>query len=174
MVIEAAPVVPGEEDGGTIPIGPLHHGIDQTRDIGLSCAHECGWMLAIFSVGCDPGDCWQGAFFAAVEKLLISWILASCPSCLTVSNCGRGFQMPGTLTFCCFLRTRHLIVLAIGLGTLIQVVGPAYLVLIKKVAKIGPGIIILRDPFWSACPIECICTASGRPVLSTLRTSQRP
>jgi hypothetical protein len=40
MVVEPAPVVPGQKDGTVLPIGPLHDGVDQMGDIGLSSAQQ--------------------------------------------------------------------------------------------------------------------------------------
>ena len=39
MIIETAPVIPGEKDGRAVPVWTLHHGIDQSCHIGLASTH---------------------------------------------------------------------------------------------------------------------------------------
>ena len=46
MVVEAAPVVPDEEDRGRVPVGAPHDRVDQLGDVGLSGGDERGRVLA--------------------------------------------------------------------------------------------------------------------------------
>jgi hypothetical protein len=40
VVVEASPVVPGEEDRGRLPVEALHDRVDQAGNEGLSGGHE--------------------------------------------------------------------------------------------------------------------------------------
>src|SRR5262249_61651719 len=42
VVVEPAPVVPGQEDGGGGPVGALHGGVDECRGVGLVPVHAGG------------------------------------------------------------------------------------------------------------------------------------
>ena len=46
VVVEPAPVVPREEDGGRVPVGPAHDGVDQAGHPGLAGADERAGVLA--------------------------------------------------------------------------------------------------------------------------------
>ncbi len=56
MIVETAPIVPGEEDGPTVPIRPLHKSIHQTRDIRLTITNQSRGMLAGLPIRDNPGD----------------------------------------------------------------------------------------------------------------------
>src|SRR6266550_34288 len=61
MVVEAAPVVPGQEDRGGIPVGAFHDGIDEVGDVGLAGGEVRRRVIAVGLGGSDPGDRGQGA-----------------------------------------------------------------------------------------------------------------
>ena len=46
MVVEAAPVVPGQEDRSGVPVGSAHQGVDQVGDVPLPVADLALWVLA--------------------------------------------------------------------------------------------------------------------------------
>ena len=73
MVVKSTPVIPGQEDGRTVPFGPLHGCVDQAGHIGLAGFDTGGWVLADFTFGHDPGDLRQcpilGGFKVIVNHL---------------------------------------------------------------------------------------------------------
>src|SRR5262249_21653676 len=54
VVVDPAPVVPGQEDGGGGPVGALHGGVDDRGDVGLPPVHAGGRMVAVGAGGRDP------------------------------------------------------------------------------------------------------------------------
>src|SRR5262249_50045592 len=54
VVVEATPVVPGNEDGGVLPVGAAHHVVAQTGDSSLADVHTGGGMLTAHLVRGDP------------------------------------------------------------------------------------------------------------------------
>src|SRR5215468_3572645 len=56
VVVEAAPVVPGHEDGGRVPVRALHGRVDERGHIGLPLVHAGRRMLAVGLGRDDPGD----------------------------------------------------------------------------------------------------------------------
>ena len=54
MVVEPAPVVPGEEDRSVLPSRSAHDGVDEARDIRLPDRDERRWVLAFAVVRHDP------------------------------------------------------------------------------------------------------------------------
>src|SRR5207245_6963387 len=67
VIVEAAPVIPGQEDGGAVPVRSLHGGIDQAGHPGLPLAHLGGRMLAVGTAGRDPGNGRQVAIHGGVD-----------------------------------------------------------------------------------------------------------
>ena len=55
VVVEAAPVVPGEEDRGRVPVGAAHDRVDQARHVGLADGDRAGPCSLTASAGVDPG-----------------------------------------------------------------------------------------------------------------------
>jgi hypothetical protein len=54
VVVEAAPVVPAEEDRGRVPGAGAHDRVDQTGDVGLAGGDQVRRMLADLVGGHDP------------------------------------------------------------------------------------------------------------------------
>src|SRR2546422_30609 len=61
VVIEATPVIPGEEDRCTVPIWSLHDGVDEAGHIRLASADERRRMFAVLAVGDNPGNGWESS-----------------------------------------------------------------------------------------------------------------
>ena len=55
VVVEAAPVVPRQEDRGAVPVGSVHHGVDQPGHIALPGRRRSGRVLRVDLVRNDPG-----------------------------------------------------------------------------------------------------------------------
>src|SRR5690242_1387035 len=47
VIVEATPVVPGQEDRGGVPVGALHGRVDDGRHVGLALMHAGGRVLAV-------------------------------------------------------------------------------------------------------------------------------
>src|SRR5262249_60755990 len=56
MVVEAAPVVPCEEDRGARPVRASHNRVDHVSDPRLPGADQGSWMLGVPEVGLNPGN----------------------------------------------------------------------------------------------------------------------
>ena len=54
MVVEAAPVIPREEDRRGLPVGAAHDRVDERGHVRLADGHEVRWMLADAVVRHDP------------------------------------------------------------------------------------------------------------------------
>ena len=54
MVVEAAPVVPGEKDRRRVSFRALHDLVDDVGDIRLSDADQRRWMFAVTEIGHHP------------------------------------------------------------------------------------------------------------------------
>src|SRR5712692_5418948 len=70
MVVEAAPLIVGEEDGRTGPIAALHDRVDLLDGPVLPNAGGVGRMLTIFFWGNHPGEGRQVARLSIAHKLL--------------------------------------------------------------------------------------------------------
>src|ERR1700694_1404436 len=56
VVVEAAPVIPGEEDRGAGPAGAAADLIDARRHVGLAAAERTRRMFSDLLAGRQPGD----------------------------------------------------------------------------------------------------------------------
>ena len=54
VVVEAAPVVPGNEDRGALPVPAAHDVVDQACDPCLADMDARGWVLAVHLVRRHP------------------------------------------------------------------------------------------------------------------------
>ena len=97
VVVEAAPVVPGQEDRGGIPVGAFHDGIDQVGDVGLAGGEVRRRVVAVGLGGGDPGDRGQGAVLGrGVERRQVLDV-AELAVLLDVGEAWEGFQIDGVL-----------------------------------------------------------------------------
>ena len=78
VVIEAAPVVPGEEDRGRAPVRALRDRVDQVRDVGLAGGEIGRRVVAVRLRGGDPGDRGQRAAASATAVHATVRAAASC------------------------------------------------------------------------------------------------
>src|SRR6266487_3969404 len=69
VVVETAPIVPGEENCRTIPVWPLHNRIDQIRDICLASAYKGRRMLTLLTIRRNPGYCRERTIFCRAIEL---------------------------------------------------------------------------------------------------------
>ncbi len=61
VIVETAPIVPGQKDRGALPVRALHDGIDQAGHIRLARADERCRVLAVDAIRADPRDSRQRA-----------------------------------------------------------------------------------------------------------------
>ncbi len=56
MVVETAPVIPGDEDSGTVPVLAIHDGIDLLRHKILCGFQSVWWVIALLNRRSQPGN----------------------------------------------------------------------------------------------------------------------
>src|SRR6202007_53807 len=61
VVVEAAPVVPGQEDRGRVPVRAFHGRVDERGHVGLALVDAGGRVLAVWLGRDDPGNRGQRA-----------------------------------------------------------------------------------------------------------------
>src|SRR6185437_3385318 len=61
VVVEATPVVPGEEDRGAVPARAAHDRVDQRGDVRLAGGDGAVGVFGDAELGGDPGDVRQPA-----------------------------------------------------------------------------------------------------------------
>src|SRR5947209_16935924 len=127
MIVEAAPVIPGQENRRTAPVWPLHDGVDQPGHIGLTCAHQGRWMFAILAIGHNPGDGWQATILGRsveVVQLLDVAQLAILFHRIKVGQWIPDLRRARTLWLRC--ATHRGIIFTIRLCSIRYIVGPTY------------------------------------------------
>ena len=141
VVVEAAPVIPGEEDRGAVPVGALHDRVDQAGDVGLAGADERRRVLRDGAVRVDPRDRRQGAVLGRGEEVRQRLDVAELVVLGDVGERRQRVPDPGRLRSLLDRRARHRgVVLAVGLGALEHVVGPGDVLLVQQVGDVGPGV----------------------------------
>ena len=139
MVVEAAPVVPREEDRGRVPVGAVHHRVHEARDVRLAGADRPGRVLAVVLGGHDPRHRRERPVLRGgvevrdrLDVAELAVLLDGVEARQRVPDAGRGGA----------LRRRdaaqRLVVLAVGLPTGREVVAPAHVVLVQQVGEVGP------------------------------------
>ncbi len=141
VIVEAAPVIPGQEDGGAVPVRSLHGGVDQPGDPGLPLAHLGGRMLAVGTAGRDPGNGRQVAILGGVEIVGDIGDVVQLTVLLDGVEVGQRIPDAGGLGPLLGGRAAHRVVRAVGLGAAFDVIPPADLALVQQVGEVGPGII---------------------------------
>src|SRR5262249_51610554 len=129
VVVEAAPVIPGQEDRGGVPDGGVpHHRVDDLGDICHSGADQGGRVLAVRLVGRDPGHGGQGAAVDVAEEGAQGLDVADLMVLLDVDEPGQ--RVPDDRN-------------AAGTGRLrasVKVVAPAHAVLVQQPGQVGPAV----------------------------------
>lgn len=54
IIIESALIIPAYENHRTTPLGTFHHGVHETRHVGLSSADKSRRMFAVSPIWNDP------------------------------------------------------------------------------------------------------------------------
>ena len=80
MVVKSAKVVPRYENHRRVPVGRLHHGVDECHSRILADAWRLVGMLAVIEVGGYPAHRWEVAPAASLANWLLSTTL--------VAHCG--------------------------------------------------------------------------------------
>ena len=141
VVVEAAPVVPREEDRGRAPVLAPHDRVDQPGDVRLAVRDECRRVVADALRGRDPRDRRQRAGASrAVEggergDVLQLMVL---PHGVEV-----GQRVPDArcLRVLRHRRAEHRVVGAVGLVALRDVVAPADVVAVEEIRQVGPRVV---------------------------------
>src|SRR5437763_6782195 len=157
VIVEATPVIPGQENRRTAPVRSLHDGIDKSRHVGLTCAHQGRWMFTILAIGYNPGDGWQGAVLGGsveVVQLLDVAKLAILFHCVKVGQRIPDLWRSRTL----WLRSaaHRGIIFTVGLRSICYIVGPTYFSFVEQVRKIGPGIVGSSYSFFTLYSIRVL------------------
>ncbi len=141
VVVEAAPVVPGQEDGGRVPVGALHGRVDDRGHVGLALVDAGGRVVAVELGRGDPGDRWQrsrlGRGEVGVQRLDVLQLV------VLVHVLEQGQRIPdarrrGPLLYRGTREDRG--VGAVRLGALLHVVRPAHVLGVQQPGDVGPGV----------------------------------
>ena len=102
VVVEAAPVIPGQEDRGGVPVRAVHDRVDDPGHVGLARADQGRRVLAVGGLGHDPRHLRQrarlGLGVVAGQRLDVA--SPGGPACTSVKP-GSVFQIFGTPDACC-------------------------------------------------------------------------
>ncbi len=167
VVVEAAPVVPREEDRRRAPLGASHHRVDEARHVRLALRDARRRVLAHGVRRHDPRDRRQRpllrSFVEARDRLDVAELAV-------VSNGVEvGQRVPDTRC------ARRLVVgharqrpgvFAVGLGARYDVVPPRDAVLVQQVGQVGPGedvVIARRDLAGAHAAERIVVRAACRP-----------
>jgi hypothetical protein len=141
VVVEASPVVPCEEDRGRAPVGALHDGVDDARDVGLPAADERRRMLADLVRRRDPRDGRKRARPRRPHER------AERPDVAQLVILGDRLEprkgIPDARS-ARVLRNRlaeHRPLAAIRLPSTLDVVAPAHVVRVEEVREVGPVVV---------------------------------
>jgi hypothetical protein len=139
VVVEPAPVVPVDEDGGGVPVRALHGRVDDRGDVGLPLVDAGRRVLAVRARGGDPAHRRQrprpgcgevGGKVPDVGQLVIV---------LDIGEEGQGVPDAGggrLLGHCAAGLGAG--VVAVGLCPLLHVVRPGDVVLVEQIGHVGP------------------------------------
>jgi hypothetical protein len=139
VIVEAAPVVPGDEDRGRAPVRRAHDGVHQPRHPRLPHPRRGGRMLAVCVAGDDPGHVRQPAGAGGCEEPADALDVAE----LAVRGDIREVRqrVPDAWGDGVLLahEAAHRAVRAVRLATGRDVVAPADVVLSEQVGEVSPG-----------------------------------
>ena len=155
VVVEATPVVPGQEDRGAVPVGALHDRVDQARHVGLARGDQPGRVLRHRPVGDDPGDRRQGSRLRRGEEVRQRLDVGQLVVLLDVGEVRQRVPDAGCLGALANRSARHgRVVVAVGFGPLEHVIGPADAVAVHQVGQIGPRVVGIGRVFPAEPPRE--------------------
>ena len=141
MVVEAAPVVPGEEDRGRTPVRAAHDPVDQPGDIGLAVREQRRRVIAHLLGRRDPRDRRERprlrlgkevAERADVGELVVD------PHRVEVRH---RVPDPRRLRVHRHRLAEHGAAVAVRLGAVEDVVAPADVILVQEPGEVGPGVV---------------------------------
>ena len=141
MVVEAAPVVPLQEDCRRVPVGALHGGIDDGGDVRLALVDARRRVLAVGLRRGDPGDSRQFTFLGCGEVAVQRVDVAQLVILLHVLEQGQRVPDPRGQGVLLYRRTGERgVVRAVGLVARLHVVRPRDVMVVEEPGEIRPGI----------------------------------
>src|SRR6266511_5039271 len=135
MVVEPAPVVPGQEDRRRLPSRTAHPRIDHLRDVLLPGADAPRRMLADAAVWDHPGDRGQPAPPRGRVVVAQRGDVAELVVLLDRLEIRKGVPDPGRLRVLEHVAADEAAGLAVGLRALEEAVAPADVELVKEVRE---------------------------------------
>ena len=141
VVVEAAPVVPAHEDGGGVPVRPLHGGVDDLGHPELAARDQRRRMLRPALAGDHPADGRQPARPCGGEVASGQLHVLQLAGLGDVGEARQRVpdrRLAGALQR--RIRADHVAVAAIRLLAGGEVVAPGHVVLVEQVGEIGPRI----------------------------------
>ena len=163
------PSRPSEEDRGAVPVGSLHDGIDQPRDVRLTGTDGRRWMLTHRTVRDHPRHGRQGPVAGLRVELRGAHDVPELPSSLTSSKPGSGFQIPGDRGAERVRLAGGGIVVAVRLRTGPDEVLPAHAGAMQQPGQVRPGKLV-----WSlGARASLLMQLIGLPGLAALGRPQR-
>ena len=140
VVVEPAPVVPGDEDRRRAPVRRAHDRVHDPRHPGLAAPDRRRRVLAVCMLGTTHET--LGSVPAAPSGRIgaTAWTFAAWSSACTSMKCGSGFQMLGVSDVLRVGAARHVAVGAVRLDARLHVVAPGDVVLRQQVGEVCPGV----------------------------------
>ena len=139
VVVEAAPVVPAEEDRGRVPRRPAGDRVDEARDVVLARAHGRRWVLAVGTVGHDPRHRREGAEPRVDIEVVERRDVTRLPVVLDRVEIRERVPDAGRVRRLQVVRAHErIIVVARRYRAAVDVVGPADVVVVEQLRDVGP------------------------------------
>ena len=141
VVVEPAPVIPGQEDRRRAPVLAGHDRVDHPRGVILAGADPGRRVLRVIAGGDHPRNGRQVPTIGVAEQLRIGHDVAQLPVLVDVDEIGQRVPDLRRLHVLGHRLAGHRSAGAIGLSALSQVVAPADLVLVQQIGDLGPPVV---------------------------------
>src|SRR5262245_29980706 len=142
VVVEAAPVVPGDEDRGRLPVGAAHDRVPEPRHPGLARADERRRMLADLVIRDHPVDGREVSVLRGREEVIDGLDVPQLAILAHVGEIRQGIPDSGCLRALRLRLAEHgAVVVAIGLAAFEDVVAPGDVMPVEEIGEIGPRVV---------------------------------
>ena len=144
VVVEAAPVIPGQEDRRGVPVWAAHHRVDQTGDVGHPLFDLAAGVLAHAPRRHDPADRGQRPVLGILVVVVDGLDVAELAVLLHVGEARQGIPNAGRLRVLVNGTATHGVgVIAVGLIPGDDVVLPRHRVLVEQVGDVSPREVVV-------------------------------
>src|SRR4051794_38045718 len=141
VVVEAAPVVPGEEDRGRAPVRARHDRVDHPGHVRLPRADCAERMLRVVARRDDPRHGRQLAGDRVLPQLSVRNDVAELVVVVDGLEVRQGVPDLRGLNDLGVRLALHRTGATVGLGALLEVVAPAHARLVQQVGDVGPAVV---------------------------------